>query len=279
MTDISSGGSYSAPNVDWTGLSISQRQQRTLTFDATVAASGSYTNYAQITASDNFDPDSTPNDNSTTQDDDDTLTPTVVPVSDLSLTKAVALTMDADGNSVITVGDTATFNVTVTNSGPNAASSVQVTDQLATGFTYLSHSGTGTYDPAMGLWTIGNLANGASTSLQIVVLVNSNGGYSNVAEVTASSNFDPDSTPNNNNPAEDDQATVTVPSPQTGAIGNVVWLDENGNAAEDAGEAGISGLPVTLSGTDMFGNPVSQSTVTDAAGGYLFTDLVAGASR
>ena len=59
-----------------------------------------------------------------------------------------------------------------------------------------------------------------------------------------------------------------------GAIGDRVWLDENGDGVQDAGEAGIPNLTVTLTGTDANGNPVALTTVTDADGGYVFSGLL-----
>ena len=40
------------------------------------------------------------------------------------------------------------------------------------------------------------------------------------------------------------------------------------------GEAGIAGVSVVLTGTDIAGNPVSRSTTTDAGGNYRFDDLL-----
>ena len=61
--------------------------------------------------------------------------------------------------------------------------------------------------------------------------------------------------------------------PLPGVIGDRVWLDENGNGVQDAGEAGIPNLPVTLLGTDINGNVVSLTTYTDLDGGYLFDNV------
>jgi uncharacterized repeat protein (TIGR01451 family) len=47
------------------------------------------------------------------------------------------------------------------------------------------------------------------------------------------------------------------------------------NGLRDAGEAGLAGVTVTLSGTDAAGNAVSRSTTTDASGNYRFDDLLA----
>ncbi len=55
-----------------------------------------------------------------------------------------------------------------------------------------------------------------------------------------------------------------------GTIGNIVWLDENGDGIQDAGEPGIAGVTVEL--RDGSGNLVATTT-TDANGGYLFTGL------
>ena len=72
-----------------------QRGSLPLTFRATVNATGTYTNVAEVTASDQFDPDSqpdaTPDSDPPTQDDEATATPMVNPVADLSLTKSITL--------------------------------------------------------------------------------------------------------------------------------------------------------------------------------------------
>ncbi|MCB0598708.1 MAG: DUF11 domain-containing protein, partial [Phaeodactylibacter sp.] len=74
-----------------------------------------------------------------------------VPVIDLELEKTV-------DNSAPNVGDNVTFTVVLTNQGPNTATGVAVTDQLPSGYTYASSTASdGTYNPATGLWTVGNL--------------------------------------------------------------------------------------------------------------------------
>ena len=58
------------------------------------------------------------------------------------------------------------------------------------------------------------------------------------------------------------------------AVGDQVWIDENGNGLQDPAETnGVPGVVVVLHGT----NGVAIATnITDAAGKYLFTDLVPG---
>ena len=60
------------------------------------------------------------------------------------------------------------------------------------------------------------------------------------------------------------------------AIGDRVWDDLNANGIQDDGEPDIEGMTVTLSGTDVDGNAITASTVTDADGHYLFADLPSG---
>ena len=59
------------------------------------------------------------------------------------------------------------------------------------------------------------------------------------------------------------------------SVGDFVWSDTNGNGIQDAGEPGIPGLTVTLTGTTSTG-AYSATTVTGANGAYSFTGLPAG---
>ena len=79
---------------------------------------------------------------------------------------------------------------------------------------------------------------------------------------------------------EDYLVSIATSVAPLGAIGNRVWLDENGDGIQDAGEPGIGGVTVELldgNGApvlDGAGNPVVA--VTDTDGGYLFPNLPAG---
>ncbi len=64
--------------------------------------------------------------------------------------------------------------------------------------------------------------------------------------------------------------------PQNSSISGRVWLDGDNNGVADAGEAGIAGVTVRLSGTDSTGAPVTAEVQTDAQGRYSFTDLTPG---
>ena len=47
------------------------------------------------------------------------------------------------------------------------------------------------------------------------------------------------------------------------------------NGSRDAGETGVANVPVTLTGSDILGNPVNLTLNTDASGNLLFDNLIA----
>ncbi|WP_162455601.1 SdrD B-like domain-containing protein [Pseudoxanthomonas kalamensis] len=65
-----------------------------------------------------------------------------------------------------------------------------------------------------------------------------------------------------------------------GSLAGAVFEDfsstpaNNDNGNFDGGENPISGVTLTLTGTDLLGNPVNVSVQTDASGAYLFPDLL-----
>ncbi|MEL7428333.1 MAG: SdrD B-like domain-containing protein, partial [Bacteroidota bacterium] len=60
---------------------------------------------------------------------------------------------------------------------------------------------------------------------------------------------------------------------ENAALGDFVWLDDNANGIQDAGEPGISGVTVNL--LDDNGNQIGTTT-TDGNGFYAFTGLTPG---
>ncbi len=67
--------------------------------------------------------------------------------------------------------------------------------------------------------------------------------------------------------------------PNSSGISGRVWLDGNHNGVIDAGEVGLAGVPIELSGTDTAGQSLSRSSVTDAQGNYSFDSLPPGSFR
>lgn len=68
-------------------------------------------------------------------------------------------------------------------------------------------------------------------------------------------------------------AGLIFSQPLTASVGDKIWLDANSNGVQDASEAGVAGVTVTL--YDNTGAAIA-TTVTDANGNYLFTGLAAG---
>ncbi|MGV6830615.1 MAG: T9SS type B sorting domain-containing protein, partial [bacterium] len=207
----STSGLYDETTGVWSVGTVLAGDSQTLLIDVLVNDSGDYFNVAEITASDVFDIDSTPDNDDGDQsedDEDNAFVDPVTPIADLSLTKEVV-----DGDTMPLIGDEITFILTITNDGPEDATGVEVTDLLPSGFDFILFSSTaGTYDETTGIWTIGNIANGASETLLIDVLVNETGDYINIAEVTASDILDSDSTPDNDDgdQSEDDEDNVEI---------------------------------------------------------------------
>ncbi len=107
------------------------------------------------------------------------------------------------------IGDTVTFELTVTNSGPNVASSVLVKLDHSAGLTLQSGSGVqGSFDPATGLWTVGNLNPDISRTFTITAVVDDLTGLFASAEVVGMGESDPDSTPDNGGGTEDDDVSL-----------------------------------------------------------------------
>jgi len=84
-------------------------------------------------------------------------------------------------------------------------------EMLPSGFAFISATTSqGTYNSTTGIWQIGDLALNRSVTLNITVRVNASGSYTNTAEIVRALVIDPDSTPNNQSPNEDDRSSVTV---------------------------------------------------------------------
>lgn len=133
----------------------------------------------------------------------------LTPYADLSLTKSVSNAAPAFGTSI-------NYVLSVTNAGASTltATGVTVQDTLPAGFTFTGASGFGSYNSATGVWTVGSIPAGTTRTLTISGTVAATAGASvtNIAEISASSAFDPDSTPGNSAAGEDDidSAAFTV---------------------------------------------------------------------
>ncbi len=130
------------------------------------------------------------------------------PLADLSLTQTVS-------NTALSLGDTVTFTIALNNSGPANATGVKVKDLLPSGINFTNAtSSIGTYNNQTGIWDVGNVASGSNATLTLtgtIVNAASASAYTNVAEIVAAKQFDPDSAVNNNDPTEDDYTSIVAP--------------------------------------------------------------------
>jgi uncharacterized repeat protein (TIGR01451 family) len=186
--------------------------------------------------------------------DSDTAEVSVIFMADLELSKTVD-NPEPDEEEEIT------FTITLTNRGPADATGFEVTDLMPDGLSYDSDDGFGAYNDVTGVWTVGDLDAGASVTLTITAEVDAGTAgttITNTAEVTAADQDDPDSTPNNGDPDEDDQdsATITVQGPIGGGgvlerviINEIAWA---GTAADPQHEwielRNLETTPIDLTG-------------------------------
>jgi uncharacterized repeat protein (TIGR01451 family) len=181
----------------------------------------------------------------------------VSPNADLSLTQKVD---KLNPN----VGDNVTFTLELTDKGPGTATSIQVLDLLPTTLDFVSATPSiGSYDRKTGIWTVGNIAPNNPVQLVIVANVNSGQSITNTAEVIAVAEKDPNSTPNNHNPNEDDQASVTL----NAALATPTLTKIADDIFTISGGSGNPKLQVTLteSNSNLL-NELAVFTVDDAQG-------------
>ena len=184
------------------------------------------------------------------------------PTSDLGIVKDVS-------NSTPLVGSQVVFTLVSTNYGVSAATGVKVNDSLPSGYEFVSSNPAPSYDSGSGIWTIGNLANNGSVTLEITANVLASGNYLNVATIDGDQ---PDPKPENDT---DDALTTPI---QLGSITGTVWEDTDN---DNVGDTPIEGVILSL--VDGSGNPVldgngdPRTTTSAADGTYSFTKLPPGA--
>jgi uncharacterized repeat protein (TIGR01451 family) len=196
------GGRYASATGVWTVGGVAAGPNATLQIVGRFTAASPVAVTAQVSASSHADPDSTPDNDNPTEDDQQTV----------ELTPALAdLSLGLIANTAVPpVNSNVTFTISVTNAGPGGAAGVAARIPLPAGLTFVSASPAAAYNAANGIWTLGSLPKGATLALDLVARVTSAAPIDLTAQVSASSEPDPDSTPNNDNPAEDDQQTVRL---------------------------------------------------------------------
>ena len=174
--------------------------------------------------------------------------------------------------------------MTVTNNGPDAATNVTVTDNLPTGYTYVSDDSGGDYNNGTGIWSVGGLANGTNAVLNITVTVNETGNYTNTATVTGDQN-DPD--PDNNEDEETPENVINASMSITKAATMPDIVEKSALIiytiiVTNTGNATITNIVITDDNaliTD--GNPIlsldpGESATVTAVHAISYSDIIAG---
>ena len=193
-------GSINGNRIEWVNLQI-PIGGIDLTYDVVVNVptleEDEYKNVVQVTGADTFDPDATPNndDGDQSEDDEDSFE-IVIPGTDIQVIKTVS-------NANPAIGDIITFIITANNLGSLDATSVEILDQLPTGYRFESFTATsGVYSEVSGIWNVPLVPGNASEVLEITVEVLDIDDYLNIASLTSLDQID--GNPNN----DEDQVTI-----------------------------------------------------------------------
>ncbi len=124
--------------------------------------------------------------------------------ADLKIEKTV-------NNNTPNCGDNIIYTIKVTNSGPDNASNVEVTDVLPSGLIFQSSSTTqGSYNPTTGKWTVGTLSTGSFATLSITVKVDCNQVNNSMLDLGVAKDYNLFVIEDVNQPSSDTQGKVAV---------------------------------------------------------------------
>ena len=230
--------SVASGTAEWSGVNLGSSGTLTFTLSGVVpTATGTFVNTASIVVP----PGSTDTNSVASATETDSLSPT----ANLS----ISVLADGSSSETANVGQTVTFDTTVTDTGPSDGSGVSVADVLPPGLTFVASSG-GVYNPNTGIWAIGTLPTGTSVTLVIIATVASDApSFTTTATVTA-------------NDASSASSTATVDGNADVGVSEVV-------------SAGDSVLPgATGAATVEAGGDVAYQITASNDGAVTATDVV-----
>ena len=257
-------GIFDENDMTWYIKSLAKGESQTLTLTTLVNVTNkTLVNIVNVT-NDVYDPNKTNNEANNTTDVD--------PRADLVVVKEVS-------KQIVKTGEVITWTVTVTNKGPDTAVNTRVTDILPTGLIFIKSDGN--YNNNTGIWTVGDLANGASASLVITTQVNiTNATIRNVANAT--SDTPGNSTPGNNTTDVGPRADLVVVkevSKQTVKTGEtIIWTVTVTNNGPDksVNTRVIDKLPA---GLIYNGHKAEDGNYDPDTGVWIIGDLANGESK
>ena len=166
-----SKGYYDLTNGVWAVGNLTNNETAKLVITVKIVKTGFIQNNVSVNGT-GFDPNVTNN--------NATVNITVPQTADLSVVKIVNVDR-------VSVGNRITYTIVVKNNGPDTALDVYALDKLSDALKFVSYKASvGVYDPATGIWTIGNLTNKSNATLEITCIVLKTGVISNEVFVNGS---------------------------------------------------------------------------------------------
>ena len=166
-----SKGYYDLTNGVWAVGNLTNNETAKLVITVKIVKTGFIQNNVSVNGT-GFDPNVTNNNAA--------VNITVPQTADLSVVKIVNVDR-------VSVGNRITYTIVVKNNGPDTALDVYAVDKLSDALKFVSYKASvGVYDPATGIWTIGNLTNKSNATLEITCIVLKTGVISNEVFVNGS---------------------------------------------------------------------------------------------
>lgn len=226
VSSATTNGSYNPATGIWTTSTLAVNSTSTLTINATVNSGTSGTtiqNIAQVFLADNFDPDSTENNNVTTEDDYSAVSVNIRPNADVSIVKT--------GPAAVNLGQAVQYTIQVSNAGPTNVTGLTIADIVPAGVTVsgwtCAPTGTASCGTASGttgnISLSGNINSGAANRLTITV----NGTATTAGVITNTATVTLPATLNDSNQANNTSSVTTTIGI---SVAGRVWQDADGSA-------------------------------------------------
>ncbi|NJS14189.1 MAG: hypothetical protein HC788_05675 [Sphingopyxis sp.] len=212
---------------------------------------------------------------------------TVRPSTDLEIVSKTRI-----GAVLRNVNEPVGFTVRFRNNGPSSATKVRISDALPSGFVYSATPAPTTAIPSGSAASVsavacsgttsiicdidGNFPVGAGEFVDLTIYAKAQSPYVgaltptdavNTATITPGLDSNGDPLSEDAVAANNAQSASVQIRPAT--LGGTVYADNNDNGVIDSGE-GMTGVTLTLTGIDIFGNAISATTVSNASGAFTF---------
>ncbi len=217
-------GTYNPVTGVWT-VDVGADGGDSLTIYVSVSSLGAKVIHAEVTAQPSGDSDSNAANCPAGAPDvaeDDCVRTTVTGVDPTKADVSLSLTANLEAP---VVGGYLIYSLNFRNSGPLNSTGARVQVTVPAALTFVSAVGQGAYDSATHIWDPPTTGNDGSTQIYLTFVVAAPGPIALKLEVIAAGQPDPDSTPNNNNPGEDDQTisilTAAAANPNAIRVGGI----------------------------------------------------------